>query len=84
MNQCRIQRLRKHSATGISSVNKRVLNSPTQKVSFSPEVEFVFATEATTDADSDGYTNATELSAGTNPNDSNDFPVTLFNVFNNI
>jgi len=43
-----------------------------------------FTPAPSADTDGDGYTNLTELSAGTDPNDANNFPVTLFNVFNNI
>lgn len=50
--------------------------SPTAFVSFN--VEFFI------DNDDDGYSNLTEQSFGTNPNDPNDFPISLFNVFNNI
>ena len=38
----------------------------------------------TSDSDGDGYTDLTELSAGTDPNNVNEFPTSLFNIFNNI
>jgi hypothetical protein len=84
MNRCRIQRLRKHSPAGISSYNKRVFNKTTQSFSFSPEALVEFEIEAVTDTDSDGYTDEAENQAGTNPNDPAEFPVSLFNVFNNV
>ena len=43
-----------------------------------------FTPQLTTDTDSDGFTDIAELSAGTNPNDPNSFPISLFSVFNNI
>jgi hypothetical protein len=43
-----------------------------------------FLTSPSSDVDFDEYTNEVELSAGTDPNDPNSFPVSLFNVFNNI
>lgn len=44
----------------------------------------VFTVEPFSDDDNDGYSNIVELSAGTDQNDPNDFPISLFNVFNNI
>ena len=84
MNRCRMQRLRKHTASGIPSYNKRVLNNVAQASSFSPEALVEFEVEAVTDTDSDGYTDEAENQAGTNPNDPAEFPVSLFNVFNNV
>jgi hypothetical protein len=49
-----------------------------------PELPVSFILSLTADDDFDGYSNVAELSAGTDPNDSNDFPSSLFGVFNNI
>jgi hypothetical protein len=49
-----------------------------------PELSVNFILSLTADDDFDGYTNVVELSAGTDPNDVNDFPSSLFAVFNNI
>ena len=43
-----------------------------------------FTIELSADTDGDGYTNLAELSAGTDPNDANSFPSSLFSVFNGI
>ena len=54
-------------------------------LSFVPLTSAVtFNLELTADTDGDGFTDAVELTAGTNPNDVTDFPISLFNVFNNI
>jgi len=53
-------------------------------LSFVPNFYVEFNTEPLIDSDNDGYTDSAELSAGTDPNDPNNFPITLFNVFNNI
>ena len=51
--------------------------------SYTP-VDVTFMAEATADSDGDGYTDAIEFIAGTNTNDPSEFPVSLFNVFNNL
>ena len=43
-----------------------------------------FTLQLSTDTDEDGYTDETEIIAGTDINNPNEFPVGLFNVFNNI
>lgn len=43
-----------------------------------------FTPQLTTDTDLDGYTDEVELSAGTDTNNLTSFPVSLFNVFNQI
>jgi len=53
-------------------------------LSVTPELSVNFILSLTADDDFDGYTNVVELSAGTDPNDANDFPSSLFGVFNNI
>jgi hypothetical protein len=53
-------------------------------VTFTPELSVTFVLSLTSDSDYDGYTDVEELSAGTDPNDTNSFPSSLFNVFNNI
>ena len=57
-------------------------NNP--EINYQPAQIFTFTPQLSADSDLDGYTNISELNAGTNPNDSNDFPISLFNVFNNI
>lgn len=49
-----------------------------------PDYSFTFTPQITSDTDNDQYTDISELSAGTDPNNSNDFPQNLFNVFNDI
>jgi hypothetical protein len=44
----------------------------------------IFSAEPSIDTDGDGYSDSVEISNNTNPNDANSFPVSLFNVFNNI
>lgn len=61
--------------------------TPTQTPTPSREVQassVIFNLDPFLDNDSDGYSNLVELSAGTNQNDPNDFPISLLNVFNNI
>ncbi len=43
-----------------------------------------FSVEPFVDNDGDGYSNSVELDAGTDPNNPNSFPSSLFNIFNNI
>jgi len=57
--------------------------SPTT-YTFEPSSTITFTPAPSADTDGDGYTDLIELSAGTDPNDANVFPITLFNVFNNI
>ena len=49
-----------------------------------PQTPVSFLSTSFVDTDNDGYSDAVEIAAGTNPNDPNNFPVSLFNVFNNI
>lgn len=58
--------------------------NPGSEIGFSPTYQFTYTPYVTADTDYDGYTNISELSAGTDPNDTSDFPLSLFNVFNDI
>lgn len=49
-----------------------------------PPLDVTFNTTIFTDTDNDTYSDADEAIAGTDPNDPNSFPISLFNVFNNI
>lgn len=53
-------------------------------ITYTPSSNVTFNLSLTADTDLDGYTDIIELSAGTDPNDPESFPVSLFNVFNNI
>ena len=57
---------------------------PPETFEFEPLSAVTFTYELSSDTDGDGYTDSVELSAGTNPNDPNSFPVSLFNVFNGV
>ena len=57
-------------------------NNP--EINYQPEQIFTFTPQLSADSDLDGYTNISELNAATDPNDPEDFPISLFNVFNNI
>lgn len=65
-----------------TSVKVPVISST--EITYTPTYQFTFTPQVTSDSDSDGYTNISELSAGTNPNDATDFPQLLFNVFNDV
>ena len=51
---------------------------------FTPTVPTDVTEQSDLDTDFDNYTDVTEIQFGTDINDPTDFPVTLFNVFNNI
>jgi hypothetical protein len=53
-------------------------------ITFPPENYVTFTISSSADSDGDGYTDVFELSSGTDINNANDFPISLFNVFNNI
>lgn len=54
------------------------------EINYTPTYQFTFTPQVSADTDGDGYTDVTELSAGTNPNNPLDFPLSLFNVFSDI
>lgn len=53
-------------------------------INYTPTYQFTFIPYVSADTDDDGYTDVSELSAGTNPNDPLDFPLSLFNVFSDV
>jgi hypothetical protein len=61
-----------------------IVNDVTLSATFTPELSVAFVLSLTADSDGDNYTDLVELSAGTDLNNPNEFPISLFNVFNNI
>jgi hypothetical protein len=53
-------------------------------ITYPPSFYTNFSSITGLDDDLDGYTNEVELSAGTDPLNPLDFPISLFNVFNNV
>ena len=58
--------------------------SETPSLTYSPEAEVQFDNVVFLDTDGDGFSDSDEIQAGTDPNDINDIPASLFDVFNNI
>ena len=83
----RITNLRKHKAAGGFSIQKfksKTINPSPTIISYIPTQVVGFVIHSTTDLDNDGYTDEIENIFGTDINDSSNFPVSLFNVFNNL
>lgn len=51
---------------------------------FETDIFVSFIPHPDTDSDFDGYTDEIELMEGTSPNDPNDFPISIFSVYNNV
>ena len=86
MRSCgsRTQRLQKHGRYSIGSKGQFSRTNQTTNYQYTPEAEVVFVVQALADTDSDGYTDEVETELGTDPTNSSEIPVSLFNVFNNV
>jgi hypothetical protein len=83
-----VQRLQKHRTIALPPkhelFHRQTTTSIAQPINYLPEENFTFNLSNSTDTDGDGYTDEVETLAGTDINDSADFPVSLFNVFNGV